>query len=111
METNEDRLLNLELSLLGKWDCVSNKHFSYLFMNHVDVAYYIGGELLMVKYELFIKDEKMFIKIINDLNRQPDEVQIKEYEVLEIYKDKGILRLLTDHGEELRFHHDKGGIR
>ena len=100
----EGRLLNLELSLLGKWVFENLPNAYYIFLDNNEVELFVNDMPFELSYGLSERDGKLYITIINATNPDPNKVQSNEYEVLDISKSLGILRLLTSKGEELRFH-------
>lgn len=108
LDSEEIRIGNIALAIMGKWE---NETVGFLFLDTPGPGelgdVWIGPPDLSIygqsKFQIFIKDDLPFLKLINDKN---GEEQIKEYEMV-INKPVGELVLKIKLGGEWVLHRNK----
>jgi hypothetical protein len=105
-----DRILNLQLSLFGKWNWDNNPHVSYFFLDSNELDVIVGGMPFTMRYDCYLKDDLLMVKVTNPRGKDM-EPQIKDYEVKIIDGNTGELVLESEKGAIMSFHQDKGFAR
>lgn len=103
-ESDKLRVMNIELALFGMWD-MDSMALNYFFLPNNVLEVLVGGGFPIsrnVTYEVFLKDNNPFIKIINPHSKN-DKIEEMIYNLLEIDTANGILRLKNPKGLELSF--------
>jgi hypothetical protein len=107
MEDLNARISNIESQLIGKW---CNDTIGLFFDGTIGTGdlgeVEIGEPNLVIagtcKYQVFIRGGNPFLRIINEpINK---EMQVMEWEILEIYAPHKILRVRDKFGNEIIFH-------
>lgn len=98
MSNHTERILDTKLSLVGKWN---NETFSYFFYpsNQVDII--TAGLPTSLVYDIFIKDDMLYLKITND--KHPSGlIKVHEYRIDKLSQAEGLV-LINSSGSSISF--------
>lgn len=110
-EAERIRKLRIEVALIGLWRSDATQT-SWFFQpdNEIDIMF---GEVARplgitgnkITYEVFIKDNNPYLKIVNYNGKEGEPPQIKEYKILLIdeKQNPAVLDLEIKHGGQLNF--------
>ena len=102
LNDDDARLANLQLSLFGEWELDNNSNIRYFFVPDTRLTINTNGDKEILKYEAYIKDGNLRIRIMKQDNNS--ELNTIDYEVVTIDKSGEVLILKNDKQGQLNFH-------